>query len=140
MRAVLIAAAAALALSGCGAPTPSADSHRSKPTVVSAQPPTNLPAYLKAYPGARVLKSVSNQRGGVLLMETDAAPDTVIDFYKAAASQAGLHGRFDSKKVGFGIRIGPHVVVFSAAHKGRFTASAEAKHGVTKVDLLYAAS
>jgi len=107
---------------------------------VSAQPPANLPGYLKVYPGARILKSMSNRRGGVLMMEANAPPETVLDFYKAAAAQAGLRSRLDSRKIGLGLRIGPHVVVFSAAGKGRFSASVEAKKDVTKVDLVYAAS
>jgi len=63
-----------------------------------------------------------------------------MEFYKAEAAQAGLRSRLDSRKIGLGLHIGPHVVVFSAAGKGRFSASVEARKDVTKVDLVYAAS
>jgi hypothetical protein len=139
MRTLLIAGAAALALTGCSAgrnPEPS----RAKATVDSAQPPANLPIYLKPYPGARILKSMSNRRGGLLVMEADAPAEKVMEFYKAEAAQAGLRSRLDSRKIGLGLHIGPHVVVFSAAGKGHFSASVASGKGVTKVDLVYAAS
>ena len=138
MRAILVAGAIALAVSGCGAPVQGTDAQRAKPVVINAQPPANLPRYLAVYPGARIVKSVSNARGGMVIMETDAGADTVVDFYRAAAARAGLRSRFDSRKLRLGIRIGRHVVVFSAAGKGRFSASVEEKRGLTKVDLLYA--
>jgi hypothetical protein len=138
MRALLIAGAAALALTGC---SDSRRTSKSAETVVeAAQPPANLPSYLKPYPGARILKSLSNRRGGLLVMEANAPAESVMEFYRAEAAQAGLRSRLDSRKVGLGLHIGPHVVVFSAAGKGRFSASVEARKDVTKVDLVYAAS
>ena len=140
MRGLLLASAAALALASGGSPAQRGEAERARPIAVSAQAPANLPGYLKVYPGARILKSMSNRRGGMVMMEANAPAETVMDFYRAAAAEAGLRTRLDSHKLGFGIHIGPHVVVFSAAGKGRFSASVEAKKGVTKVDLVYAAA
>jgi len=140
MRALLIAGAAALALTGCSDSRRNPEPNGAKTVVDTAQPPATLPSYLKPYPGARILKSLSNRRGGLLVMEANAPAERVMEFYKAEAAQAGLRSRLDSRKIGLGLHIGPHVVVFSAAGKGRFSASVEARKDVTKVDLVYAAS
>ena len=141
MRTLLIAGAAALALTGCSDSGRNPESNRAKAAVDgSTEPPANLPAYLKPYPGARILKSMSNRRGGLLVMEADAPAEKVMEFYRAEAAQAGLRSRLDSRKIGLGLHIGPHVVVFSAAGRGHFSASVEPAKGVTKVDLVYAAS
>lgn len=94
------AAAAALLLAGCGHSEPSADTATN--TTVhglggdvnladGGAAPKDLPSYAPAYPGAKVIHSItSSANEGMLELRTSAKPDAVFAFYKEAATKAGL--------------------------------------------------
>src|SRR4051812_20651814 len=97
MRRVLVISASVLALAACGRAQVKHDGtavfhgRDGSTMTVGHNLPTNLPGYLKAYPGATIKSSLdSGPNGGVLVMETSAAPDAVVAFYKQAAASAGL--------------------------------------------------
>ncbi len=54
----------------------------------------HLPAYVSVFPGAKVVSSANgmgtNGNGGMVLIETNAAPADVVAFYKKQGAAAGL--------------------------------------------------
>lgn len=60
----------------------------------SAASAGSAPDFAQPYPGARVeaaqVAERDGERGGILSFTTDAHPDTVIDFYRQRAGEAGL--------------------------------------------------
>ncbi|HEY1706757.1 MAG TPA: hypothetical protein VGG10_00725 [Rhizomicrobium sp.] len=57
-----------------------------------------MPDYAPLYPGAAVQTSInvgSTNAGGSVIFKTDAAANTVIDFYKKSAASAGLTAALD---------------------------------------------
>lgn len=60
----------------------------------SAASAAAAPAFAQPYPGAQVeaaqIAERDGERGGILSFTTDAHPDTVIDFYRQRADEAGL--------------------------------------------------
>jgi tripartite-type tricarboxylate transporter receptor subunit TctC len=156
MRTTLALCAAALALAACGRPQTSSSNGDRNVTivvpganggsvVVGNQLPANLPAYVKIYPGAKVTASTTSPGGGVLVLESSAAPETVMDFYKQAATSAGLKSSLDSWAMGDAQHSGAHVVMFgepgATGSSGKsLTATVESKDGATKIGLMYGAS
>jgi hypothetical protein len=141
MLRVLVIAASVLALAACGRAQVKHDGSavfhgRDGSTVtVGHGAPKNLPGYLKAYPGATIKSSLdSGANGGVLVMETSAGPEAVIDFYKREAAAAGLQVQMDSNNPG-----APHVVMFSDPDgKRNFNVSATPQpSGKTDIGLTY---
>jgi hypothetical protein len=139
---------AVLALAACEKPRPANADHNVTIVVPGANggsitvgdvTPTNLPPYVKVFPGAKVTASTTSAQGGLLALETHASPDAVIDFYKQSASDAGLPLQMDSASMAGGQ--GSHIVVFGGdrAHE-TLTATVTAEGGVTKVALLYGQS
>jgi len=143
MRAILMLGTAglALALMGCArSGGASGEGQATAPSQVSVGgSPANLPAFVKIYPGARVTHSATNARGGVLVLETSAPPEAVMDYYKQAAIEAGLKPGLDSWAIS-GARSGAHVVMFGGAGKRSLGATVESKGGVTEVGLVYEAA
>jgi hypothetical protein len=97
--------------------------------------PANLPRYLKLYPGAEVKSALdSGANGGVVVMQTSASADAVIDFYKKQAAAAGLQVQMDSNNPG-----SAHVVLFDDPNgKRNFNISATPQPGgKTDIGLTY---
>ena len=81
----------------------------------------------------------------MLVLESSAAPEAVMDFYKQAATDAGLKSSLDSWAMGDAQHSGAHVVMFgepNASGSGgkSLTATVESKDGATKIGLMYGAS
>lgn len=119
MRRVLVFAVSLFALAACG---PHVSKHADGSTSFKAndgttvtvndgagqQPPSHLPAYLKAFPGATIKSTIdTGKSGGMMTLETSAAPDAVVDFYKAEAKAAGLEIQMDMNNEG------NHAVLFA---------------------------
>jgi hypothetical protein len=146
MRVTLVICAAVLALGACSRPAPSQTKNVSitipgangASTVIGNQTPQNLPSFVQVYPGAKVTASMVSPNGGVLVMETAAPPDQVMNFYKQLATSQGFVAGLDSWSMGQQ-QTGAHVVMFSVPGTQKsLTASVEAKTGeTTKVGLTY---
>lgn len=50
------------------------------------------PEWARPYPGSRIVSAIDAgpNQGGMTVFETDAAPETVIEYYRQRAEQAGL--------------------------------------------------
>lgn len=141
MRRVLVIAASVLALAACGRAQVKHDGtavikgHDGAVTTVSRNAPTNLPPYLKLYPGGAVKSSLdSGAKGGIVVVETSASPDQVVDFYKKEASAAGLQVEIENNSGD------AHVVMFNEPSGGKknFTVSATKQpDGKTNIGLTY---
>jgi hypothetical protein len=100
MTARLTLLLAAVALAACG---PSADREKAAREGVAilrprtdGQLPSNMPAYLAVYPGARVTSTVdAGSRGGTVSFEAPATADQVAAFYRQRAAAAGLRQATD---------------------------------------------
>jgi tripartite-type tricarboxylate transporter receptor subunit TctC len=109
--------------------------------VIGNQAPANLPAYVKVFPGAKVTASTTTPKGGVLVLEVNAPPEAVMDFYKKSAADAGLTSTLDSWSMEGSQHTGAHVVMFGVQGGSKsLTATVEAKGGATKVGLMYGQS
>jgi hypothetical protein len=150
MRAAIATiAAAALLLAACGrhqeesrTVTITAPGGNGTATVtIGSVAPSNLPAFVKVFPGAKVTAATTVPGGGVLAMETNAAPEAVMDFYKKAASDAGLPVMMDSAIAGASGSGASHLIQFGgeSVHKS-LQVNAQAQNGVTKIAVLYGAS
>ena len=97
--ALLLAAAAAL-LAGCGQPSEREKAARDSAAILrprtDGQLPSNMPAYLTVYPGARVTSTVdAGSRGGTVSFTATATADQVAAFYRERAMAAGLRQATD---------------------------------------------
>jgi hypothetical protein len=120
MRRVLVFAVSLFALAACGGPHVSRHADGST-TIKGADgssvtvndgggqaPPSHLPAYLKVFPGATIKSTVdTGKSGGMMMVETSAAPEAVVDFYKGEAKTAGLDVQMDMNNDG------NHAVLFA---------------------------
>ena len=112
MRRVLVFAVSLFALAACG---PKVHVSKDGSTVIQGKDgsviavnangpggvPAHLPPYLKIFPGAVVKSTIdTGKTGGMLSMETSAAPDAVVDFYKGQAATAGLEVQMDMNNEG----------------------------------------
>ena len=113
MRRVLVVAVSLLALVACGRVHRNADGttvihgHDGSTITVGQggltgqNPPAHMPAFLKVFPGATIKSTIdTGKSGGMMTMETSAAPDAVIDFYKGEAKAAGLDAQMDMNNEG----------------------------------------
>lgn len=113
MRRVFVVAASLLALAACGRVHKNADGttviHGRDGTKITVgtggasgqNPPAHMPAFLKVFPGAVIKSTVdTGKSGGMMMMETTAAPDAVVDFYKGEAKAAGLDVQMDMNNEG----------------------------------------
>jgi hypothetical protein len=146
VRPLIILAIAASALAGCHRGDVD---HGGKVTLraadgvtatLSKQLPGNLPPYAKVYPGAKITASMANTRGGILAYEVAAPPETVLNFYKAAAAETNLVAQLDSWNYPHEASEG-HVISFGDpnATQRAMSASVKVEGGVTRVGLTYGA-
>lgn len=144
MKQILIATTAVLALAACsrggdlnhgGSVTVNGGK-----TVLSKNLPANLPSYVKIYPGGVVTAVVQNQgAGGIIAFDVDAAPDTVMEFYKKDAADAKLGDGMDSWALNQD-HAGGHVIMWNGTgDKRSLTTTVEVKDGKTHVGLVYGA-
>jgi hypothetical protein len=141
MRRVLVIGVCVLALAACGRTQVKSDGtaviHGKDGSTVTVghNAPTNLPPYLKLYPGGAVKSTLdSGAKGGIVVVETSDAPERVIDFYKKEAAAAGLQVELENTSGD------SHVVMFNEAGGGKknFTASATKQpDGKTNIGLTY---
>jgi hypothetical protein len=141
-----IALAAVLALGACGprveqAPGGAITVHGEggQSVVVGHAAPANLPPYAQIYPGGNVVSSVTagDTRGGLVVYDVAASPDAVADFYRKAATGAGLTSTMDSAQSSLGGKA--HVLMFNQQGTRRnLMVSVDAKPGArTKVAITY---
>jgi len=144
MKRLLIVAVAALTLSAC---SKGGDLNHGGAVQVpgagtlSKQVPANLPDYVKIYPGAVVTAVMDNgASGGVIAFDVTDPAETVMDFYKKAATDAKLAQTMDSWALAANTpHEGAHVVMFSqAGTKRNLSTTVEVKDGKTHVGLIYA--
>ena len=151
MRRILTLCAAAMTLAACSRPQPAGADHNTTivipgangaSTVIGNQTPTNLPAYVKVFPGAKVMASLSTPKGGMLVLDVAAPPEAVLDFYKKGATDAGMTSGLDTWAMGNDTsHTGAHAVVFSKeGTEQSLSATVESSDGTTKATLLYGAS
>jgi len=110
-------------------------------TTLSKTLPTNLPSYVKIYPGAVITAVVQNQgAGGIIAFDVTDPPETVMDFYKKDAADAKLGDGIDSWALNKD-HAGGHVVMWNGSgDKRSLTTTVEVKDGKTHVGLVYGAS
>lgn len=109
--------------------------------VIGNQAPANLPSFVKIFPGAKVTASTATPKGGLLVLEANAPPEVVMDFYKKSAADAGLTSTLDSWSMGGAPHTSAHFITFGAPGGTKsLTATVEAKGGATKVGLIYGES
>jgi hypothetical protein len=118
MRRVLVFAVSLFALAACG---PHVSRHADGSTSIQGKdgtvvtvnqggqnPPSHMPAYLKVFPGSAIKSTIdTGKTGGMMTMETSAAPDDVVNFYKGEAKTAGLEVQMDMNNEG------NHAVLFA---------------------------
>ncbi|HEX7760152.1 MAG TPA: hypothetical protein VF459_11660 [Caulobacteraceae bacterium] len=110
-------------------------------TVVSKRLPTDLPSYVKVYPGAVVTAVVDNKdQGGLIAYDVSDPPETVMDFYKKSASDAKFTTTTDSWSLNQDHN-GAHVIMWNGAETKRsMMTTVEVKDGKTHVGVMYGAS
>lgn len=61
-------------------------------TGAGAEAAANAPAYAQPYPGAEVTSAVQapGDAGGMVMFRSDANPDTIINYYRQRAEEAGM--------------------------------------------------
>lgn len=81
-----------------------------------------LPAFVSIYPEAKVVSLVSGSaKGGTMVLETKAAPDAVIGFYRQKAEGAGFKQILSANDAGnllYGASSGPRTVQVLASKDG----------------------
>jgi tripartite-type tricarboxylate transporter receptor subunit TctC len=150
MRATTAFVATVLMLGACGRPATTSSDHNvtivapganGGSVVIGNQAPANLPGFVKIFPGAKVTASTATSKGGVLVLEVNAPPEAVMDFYKKSAADAGLTSTLDSWSMGGAPHTGAHFVMFGVQGGAKsLTATVEAKDGATRVGLMYGES
>ncbi|MFI4975803.1 MAG: hypothetical protein ACHP84_14780 [Caulobacterales bacterium] len=160
MKVLLLAASAALALSACqravihdnqvtvsenagpgGTVQVTVAGKDGSVTTMGKQLPADLPPYAKLYPGGSLTSTVNTPgHGGMIAFTTKAAPQAVVDFYKADAAQANLTSVMDSSTMNPG-GMGAHVMVFSQTGTQRsMSVTVEQQSDGTKVAVMYGSS
>jgi hypothetical protein len=140
------ALAAVMALGACGPKvqqTPgggiTVQGQNGQNIVIGHAAPANLPAYAQIYPGGSVVSTVTagDARGGLVVYDVAASPDAIVDFYKKAATGAGLTSTMDSSQSSLGGKA--HVLMFTQQGTQRnLMVSVDAKpDGHTKVAITY---
>jgi tripartite-type tricarboxylate transporter receptor subunit TctC len=147
MRATTALAATVLMLGACGKPATTSSDHNitivapganGGSVVIGNQAPADLPDFVRVFPGAKVATSVATPRGGVLVLQVNAPPETVMAFYKQSATDAGLTSTLDSWTMGGAPHTGAHFVKFGMPNGSKtLAATVESSGGATKVELMY---
>lgn len=139
MKRILIAAAAVLALAACsrGGDLNHGGSVKIGDSTISKQLPSNLPDYVKIYPGATVTAVMNNgAQGGIIAFDVGDSPDAVVNFYRKAAQDAKLTQSTDTSS-----STGSHVIMWTQeGTKRSLMTTVDLKQGKTHVGLLYGAS
>jgi hypothetical protein len=143
----MIIAAAALTLAACGQRHQANGAGSGASVVVpgangasvtmGTSLPTNLPDWVKVYPGATVTTTTTAPGGGLIGMQTSAAPDAVAAFYKQAATASGFTTAMDSSSAA--ASGANHVLVFTkdGTPKESLDATITTENGSTKIAILY---
>ena len=148
MKTAIISLGAALALTACGprtevGPNGTVTVHgdNGQAVTIGKQVPANMPAYAPIYAGASVASTMGSASGGVVVYTVQAPPDSIVDFYKKAATGAQLTAQFDSSSMN-GANAAHRVLMFGQpGSKRSLSVTVEPQsNGLTKVGLIYGAS
>jgi len=148
MKTAIISLGAALALCACGPRTEmgpggtvTVHGDNGQAVTIGKQLPANMPAYAPLYAGASVVSTMGSSTGGVVVYNVQATPDSIVDFYKKAATGAQLIAQLDSSSMN-GSNSAHRVLMFGqSGSKRSLSVTVEPQsNGLTKVGLIYGAS